>query len=72
MREIAALSGLAHAKRKVEMKINADGSLARWTCIRLHLNSRLSRRFPLRCLLFHLAGIWREFSPRRGYTARQA
>lgn len=54
------------------MKTNADGSLARWTCIRLHLNSRISRRFPLRCLLFHLAGIWREFSPRRGYTVRHA
>jgi hypothetical protein len=53
------------------MKTNADGSLARWTCIRLHLNSRINWHFPLRCLVFHVTGIWREFSPRRGYTARR-
>lgn len=52
------------------MKTNADGSLVRWTCIRLHLNSQINRRFPIHCLLFHLAGIWRELTPHRGYTVR--
>ena len=54
------------------MKTNADGSLARWTCIRLHLISRISPRFPIRCVLFHIAGIWRKLSPRRGYAVRDA
>ena len=56
--------------RKAEMEINAKSPLPRWTCIQLHLKSRIGRRFPLRCIAFHLAGILRELSPSRGYGVR--
>jgi hypothetical protein len=47
------------------MKKN-KGALSRWTCIRLHFQSMISSRHPLRSIGFHLAGILRELTPTRG------
>jgi hypothetical protein len=48
------------------MKKNIEGALSRWTCIRLHFQSMISSRHPLRSIGFHLAGILRELTPTRG------
>jgi ABC-type dipeptide/oligopeptide/nickel transport system ATPase subunit len=48
------------------MKKNVKSALSRWTCVRLHFQSRISSRHPLRSISFHLAGILRELTPTRG------
>ncbi len=39
----------------------------RWTCVRLHLGSKISRRRPMQSIGFHLGGILRELSPSRHF-----
>jgi len=48
------------------MKKNIESALSRWTCIRLHFQSMISSRHPMRSIGFHLAGILRELTPTRG------
>jgi len=47
------------------MKKNVK-ALSRWTCVRLHFQTRISSRHPLRSIGFHLAGILRELTATRG------
>ena len=49
------------------MKTVMKRAPSRWTCVCLHLRSKISLRHPLRCIGFHLSGIVREVTPNRGY-----
>jgi hypothetical protein len=50
------------------MKTNPETSLRRWTCVWLHLKSRINVRHPLDSIVFHLCGIAREFTPDRSFS----
>ena len=50
------------------MNTIAETPLHRWTCVWLHLQSRISVRHPLQSVLFHLYGIGREFTPNRSFS----
>jgi hypothetical protein len=59
--------GTEEATLDVQMIAASLNPLPRWICVRLHLQSRISRRRPLQSIVFHIAGILRECTPRRGY-----
>lgn len=51
---------------RMPMKTNPECPLSRWSCVRLHLNSRIKPRHALRLVAFHLLRIACEFTPNRG------